>query len=42
LLNLEFIREEEGDTLSITELGSAYVNYLKEMDKQIVYQSSNQ
>jgi len=35
LLDLEFIREEEGDTFSITELGSAYVNYLKEMDKQI-------
>ena len=34
LLDLEFIREEEGDTFSITELGSAYVNYLKEMDKQ--------
>jgi hypothetical protein len=42
LLDLEFIREEEGDTFSITELGSAYVNYLKEMDKQIGYQSSNQ
>lgn len=42
LLDLEFIREEEGDTLSITELGSAYVNYLKEMDKQMGYQSSNQ
>ena len=42
LLDLEFIREEERDTFSITELGSAYVNYLKEMDKQIVYQSSNQ
>jgi len=35
LLNLGFIRGEEEDTLSITELGSAYVNYLKEMDKQI-------
>jgi ABC-type multidrug transport system fused ATPase/permease subunit len=35
LLDLEFIREEEGDTFSITELGSAYVNYLKEMDRQI-------
>jgi len=36
LLDLEFIRrEEEGDTFSITELGSAYVNYLKEMDKQM-------
>jgi len=34
LLDLEFIREEEGYTFSITELGSAYVNYLKEMDKQ--------
>jgi hypothetical protein len=42
LLDLEFIREEEGDTFSITELGSAYVNYLKEMDRQIGYQSSNQ
>jgi len=42
LLDLEFIREEEGDTFSITELGSAYVNYLKEMDKQIGDQSSNQ
>ena len=42
LLDLEFIREEEGDTFSITELGSAYVNYLKEMDKQMGYQSSNQ
>ena len=42
LLDLEFIREEEGDTFSITRLGSAYVNYLKEMDKQIGYQSSNQ
>jgi len=37
LLDLEFIREEEGDTFFITELGSAYVNYLKEMDKQISY-----
>lgn len=34
LLDLEFVWEEE-DTLSITELGSAYVNYLKEVDKQI-------
>jgi len=34
LLDLEFIREEERDTFFITELGSAYVNYLKEMDKQ--------
>jgi len=42
LLDLEFIREEEGDTFSITELGSVYVNYLKEMDKQMGYQSSNQ
>jgi len=42
LLDLEFIREEEGDTFSITELGSAYVNYLKEMDRQTEYQSSNQ
>jgi len=38
LLDLEFIRKEEGDTFSITELGSAYVNYLKEIDKQIGYQ----
>jgi len=37
LLDLEFIRGEEGDTFYITELGSAYVNYLKEMDKQISY-----
>jgi len=42
LLDLEFIREEEGDTFSITELGSAYVNCLKEIDRQIVYQNSNQ
>ena len=35
LLNLGFIREEEEDTLTVSELGSAYVNYLKEMDKQI-------
>ena len=35
LLDLEFIREEEEDTFSITELGSTYVNYLKEMDKQM-------
>lgn len=34
LLDLEFVWEEE-DTLSITKLGSAYVNYLKEVDKQI-------
>ena len=34
LLDLGFIREEEGYTFFITELGSAYVNYLKEMDKQ--------
>ena len=34
LLDLEFIREEEeGGIFFITELGSAYVNYLKEMDK---------
>ena len=41
LFDLEFIRrEEEGeDTFSITELGSAYVNYLKEMDRQIGDQS---
>ena len=39
LLDLEFIREEEeGGIVFITELGSAYVNYLKEMDKQINYQ----
>jgi len=36
LLDLEFIWEEEGNTFSITRLGSAYVNYLKEMDKQII------
>jgi len=42
LLDLEFIREEEGDTFSITELGSVYVDYLKEMDKQMGDQSSNQ
>jgi len=42
LLDLEFIREEEGDTFFITELGSAYVNCLKEMDRQIGDQSSNQ
>jgi len=43
LLDLEFIRRgEEGDTFSITELGSAYVNYLKEMDRQTGSQSSNQ
>ncbi len=41
LLDLEFIQEGEGDTFSITRLGSAYVNYLKEMDRQIGYQSSN-
>lgn len=41
LLDLEFIREEEGDTFSITELGSAYVNYLKEIDRQIGDKSSN-
>jgi hypothetical protein len=34
LIDLEFIREEE-DTLTVSELGSAYVNYLKEVDKQI-------
>lgn len=34
LFDLEFVWEEE-DTLSITELGSAYVDYLKEIDKQI-------
>jgi len=39
LLDSEFIREEEGDTFSITELGSAYVNYLKEIDRQIGVQS---
>ncbi|MDD5014734.1 MAG: hypothetical protein PHW73_06490 [Atribacterota bacterium] len=40
LLDLEFAREE-GDTFSITELGSGYVNYLKEMDRQTESQSSN-
>jgi len=35
LIDLEFIRREEEDIFFITELGSAYVNYLKEMDKQI-------
>lgn len=34
LLDLEFIREEE-DGLFITELGLTYVNYLKELDKEI-------
>jgi len=34
LFDLEFVWEEE-DTLSITKLGSAYVDYLKEIDKQI-------
>ena len=38
LLDLEFIREEGTDTFFITELGSAYVNYLKAIDKQINYQ----
>ena len=42
LLDLEFVQEGEGDTFSITELGSVYVNYLKEMDRQIGDQSSNQ
>jgi hypothetical protein len=42
LLNLEFIREEEENTFSITELGSAYVNYLKQMDRQIGDQNNNQ
>ncbi len=43
LLDLEFIREEEEqDTLFITKLGSAYVNYLKEIDKQAGDQSNNQ
>jgi hypothetical protein len=44
LLNLEFIREEEEEenTFSITELGSAYVNYLKQMDRQIGDQNNNQ
>ena len=41
LLDFEFIREEEVDTFAITELGSAYVNYLKEMDRQIGDQGSN-
>ncbi|MCK5768199.1 MAG: hypothetical protein KAH35_07500 [Candidatus Atribacteria bacterium] len=34
LLNLEFLKVNEGD-ISITELGSTYVNYLKKLDKQI-------
>jgi len=34
LLNLEFLKENES-VVSITELGSAYVNYLKKLDKQI-------
>lgn len=34
LLDLEFVWEEEG-TFTITEFGSTYVNYLKEIDKQI-------
>jgi len=34
LLDLEFIKEE-GGILTITEFGSAYVDYLKEIDKQI-------
>ena len=34
LLNLEFLKMNEGD-VSITELGSTYVNYLKKLDKQI-------
>ncbi len=34
LLNLEFLKVNEGD-VSITELGSTYVNYLKKLDKQI-------
>lgn len=42
LLNLEFIREEEENIFSITELGSAYVNYLKQMDRQIGDQNNNQ
>lgn len=33
LLSVEFIRVED-DNLFITELGSAYVNYLKELDKR--------
>ncbi|HZK11700.1 MAG TPA: hypothetical protein VFD10_05040 [Atribacterota bacterium] len=41
LLDLEFARRE-GDIFSITELGSGYVNYLKEMDRQTGGQSSNQ
>jgi hypothetical protein len=31
---LEFIKEE-GGILTITEFGSAYIDYLKEVDKQI-------
>jgi len=34
LLNLEFLKVNEG-VVSITELGSTYVNYLKKLDKQI-------
>jgi hypothetical protein len=34
LFDLEFIKEEKG-ILTITEFGSTYVDYLKEVDKQI-------
>jgi hypothetical protein len=34
LFDLEFIKEE-GGILTITEFGSAYIDYLKEIDKQI-------
>jgi hypothetical protein len=34
LFDLEFIKEE-GGILTITEFGSAYIDYLKEVDKQI-------
>ncbi|HER24490.1 MAG TPA: hypothetical protein ENO17_05545 [Candidatus Atribacteria bacterium] len=33
LLDLEFIRREKGDDFSITDLGLAYINYLKEIDR---------
>jgi len=32
LLSLDFIRQE-GDALSLTDLGSAYINYLKKLDE---------
>jgi hypothetical protein len=37
LFDLEFI-EEEGGILTITEFGSTYIDYLKEVDKQITEQ----